>query len=77
MIKTKIEIGEKVVKLVEAELKSLLEKEFDDAIERFNKRKGEVVAGILVWMMKSTDMRILQDRIVFEIRSPQHEEKRD
>lgn len=68
-INTKLEISDDVKNLIESKLKKELEKELDLAKEYFDKRKGEIVAGLLVSIMKTVDMRILQDRIVFEIKT--------
>lgn len=73
MITTQIDISKDMGRLIEERLRAELEKEIDQAIERFEARKGEIVAGLIVNMMRSTDMRIMQDRIVFEIKSPSKE----
>lgn len=73
MITTQIDISKDIGRLIEERLRAELEKEIDQAIERFEARKGEIVAGLIVNMMRSTDMRIMQDRIVFEIKSPSKE----
>jgi len=68
-INTTINISESVKEIIEKTLKKELEKEIDLALEIFEKRKGEIVAGVLVSLTKMTDMRIMEDRIVFEIRN--------
>jgi len=68
-IKTHIDISDGIKVFIEKTLQKELEKEIDLALEIFEKRKGEIVAGVLVSVMKMTDMRIMEDRIVFEIRN--------
>ncbi len=68
-IKTHIDISDGIKVFIEKALQKELEKEIDLALEIFEKRKGEIVAGVLVSVMKMTDMRIMEDRIVFEIRN--------
>lgn len=68
-IATTIDISNDIKEVVEKTLQKELEKEIDLALKNFEKRKGEIVAGVLVLVMKMTDMRILEDKIVFEIRN--------
>ena len=68
-INTHIDISDGIKVFIEKALQKELEKEIDLALEIFEKRKGEIVAGVLVSVMKMTDMRIMEDRIVFEIRN--------
>lgn len=68
-VNTHIDISNDVKVFIEKALQKELEKEIDLALEIFEKRKGEIVAGVLVSVMKMTDMRIMEDRIVFEIRN--------
>lgn len=71
MITQNIDISKDVGLIIEKKLKEALEEEVNCAIQRFEERKGEIVAGLLVRMMRSTEMRIMQDRIVFEIINPE------
>ena len=63
----KIDLSQKLKQIIETTLEEEFKKEFDLAVKRFEKRKGEIVAGIIVNITKSTDMRIMEDRITFEI----------
>ena len=57
---------------IESHLKSFVEEEFDKAIkestDRAMKRKGEVVAGIMINIMKMVEFESYSDRIVIQIR---------
>ena len=66
---TTIDISKDVSKIIQDNLRHEIEKDFDNVLEEFKQKKGQIVAGILVSVMKTTDMRIMQDRIVFEIKS--------
>lgn len=69
MIKTTIDISEDLAKLVKLTLERELEKEFDLAKQRFEERKGEIIAGILLLVSKQIDMQVLGEKIVFEIKN--------
>lgn len=68
MATTKIEIMEQVIDVVKKELERAMSKEFDLAIEEFNRKKREIIAGILIGVMKTVEIETLKDRIIFTIR---------
>jgi superfamily I DNA and RNA helicase len=62
-----------LVKAIEKGLEECVNEEFERGkkviLERIDRAKGEIVAGILVQLMKTTDMQISQDRIIFTIQT--------
>jgi hypothetical protein len=60
-------------KLLEDSLQKYFSAEFDTAlekaVERAKERKGEIVAGIMVDVMKMTHMQILRDEVIITIRN--------
>jgi len=69
VINTSLDISKDISKIIEQSLQNEIEKEFDFVLKNFERRKGEIVAGILISIKRTTDMRILEDRIIFEIKS--------
>ena len=55
-------------RIIKTALTDELDKDIAEAIERFNERKAGIVANIVVEIHKQADMRILEDRVVFELR---------
>lgn len=59
--------------LIEDELKREIEHDLDEAkknaIAVFDKRKGEIVAGIMVQIMKTVDIQLSADRLIITIKS--------
>lgn len=66
---TTILLKDELKTIIEERLKIEMGKEFDEAIKRFNEKKGEIVAGVLVDVMGIADMEMGKDRIIFTIRS--------
>lgn len=69
-LKTSIDISNTMREVIENELRKEFEKEFDLLVEDFNRKKGEILAGILVSIMEKVDMQIMEDRLIFEIKNP-------
>ena len=67
--KSTIILKDELKKIIEAKLKKEMENEFDNAVKRFNERKGEIVAGVLVYIMGMAEMEIAKDRVIFTIKN--------
>lgn len=70
---TKFDTG--IIKgIIEDYLKNMVEDEFDNAIKktvaRIELRKGEVIAGIMLDVMKVINFHEYSDKLVIEIRKP-------
>lgn len=61
-------------KAIENAIKDMVEDEFKAGLERviqsIERKKGEIVAGVLVDIMKQVDFESHTDRIVITIRKP-------
>lgn len=73
---SKIETMPEFIKgAIEKGIAEMIEYEFEEekkrVIERIERKKAEVIAGIIVEIMSQTDITILQDRFIFTIRKPQ------
>lgn len=67
--------SELILKAIEGEVKKEGERLMAEAVEKVKqeliKRTAEIVASVTVAVMKMTDYQILQDRVVFTIRTEQ------
>ncbi len=68
MITAKIDITKELSNAIDKALEVELGKEFDEAIERFNKRKNEIVSGVLLRVSKSVDIRTMGESLQITIR---------
>ena len=68
MITAKIDITKELSNAIDKALEVELGKEFDEAIERFNKRKNEIVSGVLLRVSKSVDIRTMRESLQITIR---------
>lgn len=68
MITTHVDVSEKISGLIDAVLEKELSEEFDRAIKRFNERKGEIIAGVLLNTQKIFHAEIHGQNIVFTVR---------
>jgi UDP-glucose 6-dehydrogenase len=67
-IETKIDISKQVQAIVEKALEMELEKEFTEAVKRFNERKTEILARVLVSIYSQVEMQSNGHNIVFTLR---------
>jgi hypothetical protein len=62
-----------VGRLLEKGLRKFIEEEYDrcakDAAERVERLKGEVVAGMMITLMKTANMQVLQDKLIITIQT--------
>lgn len=60
--------------VIEQHLKQMIEHEMEtqlkDVAEWIEKRKGEMVAGVVVDLMKQMEFETMRDRLVITIRKP-------
>lgn len=68
MITTHIDITKSVEELIHNVLQKELEKEFDLAIKKFNERKTEILARVLLDITKNVHMETMGTNIVFTLR---------
>ena len=68
MIKTRLDITPEIFNVIEEHIKNEIEKEFNDAIEKINVRKDEIVAGTLLNVMQKMDIETNSQRIIFTIK---------
>ena len=61
-------LGKAVQRAINDEIKRLVEKSIKEAKEELDKRVPEIIAGIIVYIEGLCDMRIFENKIVFEIR---------
>lgn len=68
LAKMEINITPQIAKLVDDELTKVMEKEFDEMVQKLNDRKRELVARILLNVQKTIDIQQISDRTIFTIR---------
>lgn len=68
MITTHIDITKNVEELIQKVLQKELEQEFDLAIKKFNERKAEILARVLLDITKNVQMETMGTNIVFTLR---------
>lgn len=64
----KIDISKELLSSINQVLEIEMEKEFDKAIKNLNERKREIVAGVLLNVMKTVDMQTIGERTIFTIK---------
>lgn len=63
-------LKEIITKSLQREIEAELDKAKTKALEIIEQRKGEIVAGVMIDIMKQADFQMLQDRVVITIRKP-------
>jgi len=65
---SKVETTEELSKFIDAVFQNELEKEFDELIKDINKRKGEIIAGVLLNVKKEIDIQTVGEKLIFTIK---------
>jgi len=76
MIAANINISPELIKLIDISLQKELEKEFDEAIIKFNHRRVEILARVLLSVHKEVSMQKIGENIVFTIKEITKEDKK-
>lgn len=64
---TQVEFSHELINAINKAVKTEMEREFDELMKEFEKKKAGIIAGVLLSMQHRIDMQTMRENIVFTI----------